>query len=160
MDRARKIADGFASGTLGSVQIVDTDSGQAIVAIENSREPGTSFFVLEKRSSKYRITSKGRLDIEGFRRASWSSETVDADEDGYKEVIFLGKDVQYRLKRHLVLHVPNDKKTYSMVMTGDASPNGTPRIMWLANAAGVEAATYRIALRKRAKSLLIPPKKK
>lgn len=160
MDRARKIADGFASGTLGAVQIVDTDSGLAIVAIENSREPGTSFFVLEKRSSKYRITSKGRLDIEGFRRASWSSETVDADEDGYQEVMFLGKDVQYRLKRHLVVHVPNDKKTYSMVMTGDATPNGTPRIMWLANAAGTEAAAYRTAMRKKAKSLLIPPRKK
>lgn len=160
MDRARKIAAGFASGTLGAVQIVDTDSGQAIVAIDNAREPGTSFFVLEKRASKFRITSKGRLDIDGFRRASWSSETVDADEDGYEEVMFLGKDVQYRLKRHLVLHVPNDKKSYSMVMTGDATPNGTPRIMWLANAAGTDAAAYRTALRKKAKSLVIPPPKK
>ncbi|HEX7294545.1 MAG TPA: serine/threonine-protein kinase, partial [Pyrinomonadaceae bacterium] len=87
MERARKIASGFASGTLGTVQIVDTDSGQAIVAIENAREPGTSFFVLEKRSSKYRITSKGRLDINGFRRATWASEVVDADEDGYEEVL-------------------------------------------------------------------------
>ena len=160
MERARKIAAGFASGTLGAVQIVDTDSGQAIVAIDNAREPGTSFFVLEKRSNKFRITSKGRLDIDGFRRASWSSETVDADEDGYEEVMFLGKDIQYRLKRHLVLHVPNDKKTYSMVMTGDATPNGTPRIMWLANAAGTDAAAYRTALRKKAKSLVIPTQKK
>ncbi|HSE30131.1 MAG TPA: serine/threonine-protein kinase [Pyrinomonadaceae bacterium] len=160
MDRARKIAAAFATGTLGAVQIVDTDSGQAIVAIDNARQPGTSFFVLEKRSKKYRITSKGRLDIDGFRRASWSSETVDADEDGYEEVLFLGKDVQYRLKRHLVLHVPNDKKTYSMVMTGEATVNGTPRIMWLANAAGTDAAAYRTVLRKKAKSLLIPPKKR
>jgi hypothetical protein len=160
MDRARKIAAGFASGTLGMVQIVDTDSGQAIVAIDNPRKPGnTNFFVLEKRSSKYRITSKGRLDIDGFRRAAWSSEIVDADEDGYEEVMFLGKDLQYRLKRHLVLHVPNDNKTYSMVMTGESTPSGTPRIMWLANAAGTDAAVYRTALRKKAKSLLIPPKK-
>jgi hypothetical protein len=160
LDRARKIAAGFASGTLGMVQIVDTDSGQAIVAIDNARKPGnTNFFVLEKRSSKYRITSKGRLDIDGFRRANWSSEVVDADEDGYGEVMFLGKDLQYRLKRHLVLHVPNDNKTYSMVMTGESTPNGTPRIMWLANAAGTDAAVYRTALRKKAKSLLTPLKK-
>jgi serine/threonine-protein kinase len=161
MDRARKIAAGFASGTLGMVQIVDTDSGQAIVAIDNPRKPGnTNFFVLEKRSSKYRITSKGRLDIDGFRRAAWSSEVVDADEDGYEEVMFLGKDLQYRLKRHLVLHVPNDNKTYSMVMTGESTPNGTPRIMWLANAAGTDAAAYRTALRKRARTLLVTPNKR
>ena len=161
MERARKIAAGFASGTLGMVQIVDTDSGQAIVAIDNPRKPGNSnFFVLEKRSSKYRITSKGRLDIDGFRRANWSSEVVDADEDGYGEVMFLGKDLQYRLKRHLVLHVPNDNKTYSMIMTGESTPNGTPRIMWLANAAGTDAAAYRTALRKRARTLLVTPNKR
>jgi serine/threonine-protein kinase len=161
MERARKIAAGFASGTLGMVQIVDTDSGQAIVAIDNPRKPGNSnFFVLEKRSSKYRITSKGRLDIDGFRRANWSSEVVDADEDGYEEVMFLGKDLQYRLKRHLVLHVPNDNKTYSMVMTGESTPNGTPRIMWLANAAGTDAAAYRTALRKRARTLLVATNKR
>ena len=161
MERARKIAASFASGTLGMVQIVDTDSGQAIVAIDNQRKPGNSnFFVLEKRSSKYRITSKGRLDIDGFRRAHWSSEVVDADEDGYEEVMFLGKDLQYRLKRHLVLHVPNDNKTYSMVMTGESTPNGTPRIMWLANAAGTDAAAYRTALRKRARTLLGQPNKR
>ena len=161
MERARKIAAGFASGTLGMVQIVDTDSGQAIVAIDNPRKPGNSnFFVLEKRSSKYRITSKGRLDIDGFRRANWSSEVVDADEDGYGEVMFLGKDLQYRLKRHLVLHVPNDNKTYSMVMTGESTPNGTPRIMWLANAAGTDAAAYRTALRKRARTLLVATNKR
>lgn len=161
MERARKIAAGFASGTLGMVQIVDTDSGQAIVAIDNLRKPGNSvFFVLEKRSSKYRITSKGRLDIDGFRRANWSSEVVDADEDGYEEVMFLGKDLQYRLKRHLVLHVPNDNKTYSMVMTGESTPNGTPRIMWLANAAGTDAAAYRTALRKRARTLLVATNKR
>lgn len=161
MERARKIAAGFASGTLGMVQIVDTDSGQAIVAIDHLRKPGNSvFFVLEKRSSKYRITSKGRLDIDGFRRANWSSEVVDADEDGYEEVMFLGKDLQYRLKRHLVLHVPNDNKTYSMVMTGESTPNGTPRIMWLANAAGTDAAAYRTALRKRARTLLVATNKR
>ena len=160
MDRARKIAAGFATGALGMVQIVDTDAGRAIVAIDNARQSGyTSFFVLEKRTNRYRITSKGRLDIEGFRRANWTSEVCDADEDGYEEVMFLGKDLQYRLKRHLVLHVPNDNRTYSMVMTGDSTPNGTPRITWLSNAAGTDAAAYRTALRKRARTLLVPPKK-
>jgi serine/threonine protein kinase len=160
LERARKIAAGFSSGSLGSVQIVDTDGGQAIVAVSNHRQAGSSFFILEMRNGKYRISSKGRLDIEGFRRASWTSETVDADEDGYEEVLFLGKDLQNRMKRHLVLHVPNDNRTYSMMMTGETTASGTPRIIWLANAAGTDAAAYRTALRKKARSLLIAPKKR
>jgi hypothetical protein len=161
LDRARKIAKGFWTGTLGYVQVVDTDSGQAIIAISSQRQPGTTgFFILEKRAGKYRVTAKGRLDIENFRRASWTSEVVDADEDGYQEVLFLGKDLQQRMKRHLVLHVPNDNKTYSMLMTGETTPSGTPRIVWLANAAGTDAAAYRTALRKKARSLINPPKKR
>ena len=160
LERARKIAAGFSSGSLGSVQIVDTDAGQAIVAISNQRRSGSSFFILEKRKGKYRISAKGRLDIEDFRRASWTSEIVDADEDGYDEVLFLGKDLQNRMKRHLVLHVPNDNRTYSMMMTGETTANGTPRIIWLANAAGTDAAAYRTALRKKARSLINPPKKR
>jgi serine/threonine protein kinase len=161
LDRARKIAKGFWTGTLGNVQVVDTDSGQAIIAISSQRQPGTTgFFILEKRAGKYRVTAKGRLDIENFRRASWTSEVVDADEDGYQEVLFLGKDLQQRMKRHLVLHVPNDNKTYSMLMTGETTPSGTPRIVWLANAAGTDAAAYRTALRKKARSLINPPKKR
>jgi serine/threonine protein kinase len=160
-ERARKIAAGFSSGSLGAVQIVDTDSGQAIVAISNHRQSGnTSFFILEKRGGKYRITAKGRLDIENFRRASWTSEVVDADEDGYEEILFLGKDLQNRMRRHLVLHVPNDNRTYSMLMTGETTLSGTPRITWLANAAGTDAAAYRTALRKKARSLLVAPKKR
>lgn len=161
LDRARKIAASFWTGTIGNVQIVDTDSGQAIVAINSQRRPGTTgFFILEKRAGKYRVTAKGRLDIDGFRRASWTSEVVDADEDGYPEVLFLGKDLQQRMKRHLVLHVPNDNRTYSMLMTGETTASGTPRIIWLANAAGTDAAAYRTALRRKARSLINPPKKR
>ena len=160
LDRARKIAAGFSSGPLGSVRIVDTDAGQAIVAIGNQRQSGTRFFILEKRKGKYRISAKGLLDIENFRRASWTSEVVDADEDGYEEVLFLGKDLQNRMRRHLVLHVPNDNRTYSMMMTGETTTSGTPRIIWLANAAGTDAAAYRTALRKKARSLINPPKRR
>lgn len=160
-DRARRIAAGFSSGTLKSVHIVETDSGRAIVAFNSNRQSrAANFFVLEKRRGKYRISSKGPLDIAGFRRASWTSELVDADQDGFYEVLFIGKDLNNPSKRHLVLHVPNDAKTYSMLMTGETTPSGTPRIVWLANAAGADAAAYRAALRTKARSLLIPPKKR
>jgi len=155
LERARKIASNFSRGSLRAVQIVDTDSGQAIVAVNSRAQAGkSSFFVLEKRGSKYRVSSQGKLDIDGFRRATWTSELVDADEDGYEEVIFTGKDSQNRSRRHVILHVPNDKRTYSMLLTGEVTARGTPRIIWLANAAGTDAAAYRTALRKKARALV------
>jgi predicted Ser/Thr protein kinase len=155
LERARKIAYGLSRGSLRAVQIVDTDSGQAIIAVSNQRHAGnTNFFVLEKRGSKYRVSSQGKLDIDGFRRATWTCELVDADEDGYEEVLFTGKDSQNRSKRHVILHVPNDKRTYSMLLTGEVTARGTPRIIWLPNATGTDAAAYRTALRKKARALV------
>jgi len=153
---ARKSSGKFATGALGPIQIMDTDAGQSIVAINNQRKEGkTSFFILEKRSNKYRVTAQGALDMDGFRRATWNSELTDADEDGYQEVIFSGKDSkESRTKRRLVLFVPNDKRTYSMFMTGETTQSGTPKISWLSNAAGTDAAAYRTALRQKARSLI------
>ena len=156
LDQARKTANKFAQGTLGSVQLLDTDNGQAIVAVNNERKAGkTNFFVLEKRNNRFRVTAKGPLDTEGFRRAIWSTELVDSDEDGYSEVLFSGRDsAESRNKRRLILFVPNENRTYSMLMSGEATPNGTPKITWGLNAAGTNAAAYRTALRKKAKELV------
>jgi serine/threonine protein kinase len=155
LDQARRIASKFARGS-SSVQLVDTDAGQAIVAVNNQRKTGkTNFFVLEKRKNRFRISTQGALDTEGFRRATWSTELVDADEDGYPEVIFSGKDSdESRTQRRLILFVPNEKRTYSMLMNGDTTPRGTPRITWLSNAAGTNAAPYRTALRQKARAIV------
>jgi serine/threonine protein kinase len=156
LDQARKIAARFAKGSVGDVEIVDTDSGQAIVAINNQRKAGTTnFLLLQKQNGKFRLSAQGRLDAEGFSHASWSADLVDADEDGFEELVFSGKDPsESRNLRRLVLFVPNDKRTYSMQMTGDTTPRGTPRIQWLSNAAGSDAAPYRTALRQKARSML------
>jgi len=156
MDQARRTAARFARGVLGSVEIVDTDGGQAIIAVSIKRKLGkTSFFVLEKRNDKYQIIAQGALDANGFSHASWSTEQVDADEDGYPEVIFSGKDSEESLvQRRLMLYVPNDNRMYSMLMNGDTTPRGTPRITWLSNAAGTNAAAYRTALRQKAKAIV------
>ena len=156
LDQARKIAARFARGSVGDVEIVDTDLGPAIVAINNQRKSGnTNFLVLHKRDGKFRMTAQGRLDMEGFKHASWSSELVDADEDGYQELLFSGKDSsESRTLRRLVLFVPNDKRTYSAQLTGETTPRGTPRIQWLANAAGTDAAPYRTALRQKARMIV------
>ena len=156
LPNARRVAGKFARGALGAIQVVDTDSGQAIIGISNKRKAGkTSFFVVEKRNNKYKVTAQGALDTEGFRRATWSSELVDADEDGYPEVIFSGKDSEdNRSQRRLILYVPNENRSYSMLMNGETTPRGTPRITWLSNAAGTNAAAYRTALRQKAKAIV------
>jgi hypothetical protein len=156
MDQARRMAARFARGVLGPVEIVDTDGGQAIVAVSIKRKVGkTSFFVLEKRHDKYQVIAQGALDVHGFSHANWSTEQVDADEDGYPEVIFSGKDSEESLvQRRLMLYVPNDNRMYSMLMNGDTTPRGTPRITWFSNAAGTNAAAYRTALRQKAKAIV------
>ena len=156
LPNARRVAEKFARGSLGPVQVVDTDGGQAIIGIRNQRKAGkTGFFVLEKRNNKYKMTKQGPLDTQSFKGAIWSSEIVDADEDGYPEVIFNGRDsTANRSQRRLILYVPNDDRTYSMFMNGDTTPRGTPRITWLSNAAGTNAAAYRTALRQKAKSIV------
>ena len=156
LDQARKTAAKFATGSIGAVAILDTDSGPAIVAIDHQRRTGkTAFFLLEKRNGKYRLTSQEPLDGKGFRHANWSAELVDADEDGFQELLFSGKDSsEGRNLRRLVLFVPNDRRTYSMQMTGETTARGTPRIQWLSNATGTEAAAYRTALRQKARAIV------
>jgi len=156
LDQARKIASRFARGTVGDLEIVDTDTGPAIVAVNNQRKSGnTTFLLLQKRDGKYRLAAQGRLDTDGFSHANWSAEVVDADEDGYPELLFSGRDSSenYKLRR-LVLFVPNDRRTYSMQMTGETTPRGTPRIQWLPNAAGADAAPYRTVLRQKARAIV------
>jgi len=156
LDQARKIAARFARGSVGDLEIVDTDSGPAIVVVNSQRKAGTTnFLVLQKRDGKFRLSAQGRLDAEGFSHASWTSELVDADDDGFQELLFTGKDSnEGRNLRRLVLFVPNDKRTYSMQLTGETTPRGTPRIQWLSNAAGADAAVYRTTLRQKARSMI------
>lgn len=152
-EQARRITAGFSRGSIGSVQIVDTDAGAAIVAIEKPKD-GTNFLLVEKHNGKYRVARRSSLDFKGWERASWTSEIVDADEDGYPEIMFSGKESRESRKRQLVLFVPNDRRTYSMLMTGETTANGTPRIIWLSNAAGADAAAYRTALRQKARQIV------
>jgi serine/threonine-protein kinase len=156
LDQARRIASRFVRGSLGALEIVETDDGPAIVAVNNQRKAGTSSFVLlQKRDGKYRLSTQGRLDTEGFSHASWSAELVDADEDGYQELLFSGKDsTEQRSVRRLILFVPNDRRSYSMQMTGETTARGTPRIQWLSNATGTDAAPYRTALRQKARAIV------
>jgi len=156
LEQARRAASKFAQGQVSGVQIVDTDFGQAIVAISNQRKVGkSSFFVLKRWGDKFRVSARGSLDTKGFSGASWSTELVDADEDSYQEVIFTGRDAnESRSQRRCILFVPNDNRTYSMLTNGETTARGTPRISWLSNAVGTDAAPYRAALRQKAREMV------
>lgn len=156
LEQARKIAARFTRAAVGDLEIVDTDSGPAIVVVNSQRKAGTTnFLLLQKRDGKFRQTGQGKLDAKGFSHASWTAELVDADEDGYPELLFSGKDsTENRNLRRFILFVPNDRRTYSMQMTGETTPRGTPRIQWLYNAAGTDAAAYRTALRQKARAIV------
>ena len=155
-EQARKIAARFANGVIYDLEIVDTDEGAAIVVVNSQRKAGnTNFLLLQQRNGKYRLRAQGRLDTDGFRHALWNAELVDADEDGFQELIFTGRESsEGRNMRRLVLFVPNERRTYSMQMTGQITPSGTPHIQWLSNAAGTDAAAYRTALRQKARALV------
>jgi hypothetical protein len=86
--------------------------GPAIVAVNNQRKAGTTnFLVIQKRDAKFRVTAQGRLDKEGFSHASWSAEQVDADEDGYQELLFTGKDSSESAKHETVDHLRAQRQT-------------------------------------------------
>jgi hypothetical protein len=142
------------------LEIVRTGTGPAIVAIQGARQAGsTHYFVMEKRNGKFRVTARGPLDTENFRHALWSAEKVDANEDGYPEVLFIGSNSSARrYHRRLVLYIPNDRRSYSMLVTGQVTARGTPRIIWSANTARTDAAPYRTMLRQKAKRLLVVAK--
>ena len=155
LEQAKKIVAGLTKNTVSGVQIIETDNGIAIAAVETVRETGkANFLLIEKGKTKYRIAMRGSLEFKGWQRANWSSELVDADEDGYFEVIFSGRESREGRRRQLVLFVPNDRRTYSMLLTGETTPAGNPRIIWLANAVGTDAAAYRTALRQKARLLV------
>jgi hypothetical protein len=156
MDVARKQVAQVSNGRASGIQIVETQAGSAIVAIQNAKKSGSShFFVMVKRDGKFQISNRGPLDADGFRHASWTSEVLDADDDAYPEVIFVGTDSPDRKSaRRLVLYTPNDGKSYSMFLTGEVTAKGTPKIIWSPSAGAADAAPYRSALRLRARSLL------
>jgi serine/threonine protein kinase len=154
-DANRAIA-ALSRGQATDLEIVRTRSGLVIVAIETARRNGsTQFFVMEKRGGKFRVSHRAPLDDDEFRYASWDAETVDADEDGYREVLFVGSNSRDRLyARRVVLYIPSERRSYSMLLTGQVTARGTPRIIWSANVARTDAAPYRALMRQRARTLL------
>jgi serine/threonine-protein kinase len=152
---ARQLALAAArGGTVTEARALETNRGPAVVALRDERAEGTThLFLLEMRnaSSGFRVTGRAPLDVEDFRGAHWTTELVDADGDGYEEVLCTGTDARNDpFSRRLVLYVPRARETYSLRAGADGRESGAVRVKWSANAGSPRAKPYRAAMRERA----------
>ena len=152
---ARQIAANASHhGAIPEARIVRTERGAAIVALHDERGEGTThLFMLEARGAQggFRVTGHAPLDVDDFRGANWTSELVDADGDGYDEVLFTGTDARNDpFSRRLVLYVPRERQAYSLRVGADGRERGAVRVKWSANAGGERAKPFRAAMRERA----------
>jgi predicted Ser/Thr protein kinase len=155
----RQVISTLVPGTISSMHLVQTKSGLAMVALSEGRKTGTThFFALEKRGDAYRVSNRGQLDTTDFRRAYWTSEKVDVDQDGYDEVLFTGTRAESLSGYRLVLYVPKTHKTYFlMVETKGRRPL---RALWSANLLKANQTRYRDLLRQRVNGMLAKAKAK
>ena len=150
---ARRIAAKVSNhGYISEARVVRTESGPAIVAVHNERQVGrTHLFMMERKGTRYRVTGQAPLDTEGFRGAHWTAEVLDADGDGYEEVLCTGADARNDpFSRRLVLYVPRERQAFSLRVGLDGRESNAARVLWSSNAATENAKPYRSTLRQRA----------
>jgi predicted Ser/Thr protein kinase len=154
-DAARQIAASVPTGgAVGEARVLRTLRGSSIAAVRIERGAGTSHLTLmESRGALggFRVAARAQLDKEGFRGAKWATTVVDADGDGYDEIICTGTDSRDDpFSRRLVLYVPRTRQSYSMRVGHDSRERQAIRVRWSSNAGGDEAKAYRAALRAHA----------
>jgi serine/threonine-protein kinase len=154
-DAARQIAATVStSGTVSEARVLRTVRGASIAAVRDERGAGTShLFLMESRGATggFRVAGRATLDKEGFRGAKWATAIMDADGDGYDEIICTGTDSRDDpFSRRLVLYVPRTRQSYSMRVGLDSRERKAIRVRWSSNAGGDTAKPYRAALRARA----------
>ncbi|HKP71600.1 MAG TPA: protein kinase [Pyrinomonadaceae bacterium] len=154
-DAARQIAATVSTrGVVSEARVIRTERGTTIAAVRDEHADGTThLFLMEPRGSfgGFRETGRATLDKEGFRGATWTTEVVDADGDGYDEVVCTGADSRDDpFSRRLVIYVPRTRQSYSLRAGLDSRESRAVRLKWSSNAGGDKAKPYRAALRARA----------
>jgi serine/threonine protein kinase len=138
-------------GAVSDARVIRTRGGQAVAAIHDESGRGrTHLFLMESRGEKYAVTGRATLDTADFRGARWTEETLDADGDGYDEVLCAGASVKTRERRY-VLYVPRTGETY--VLSSEAGAKGGPQLRWSSNATTDAAQPFRAALKRAAASV-------
>jgi hypothetical protein len=156
-DAARQIAATVANdGSVSEARVLRTVRGTSIAAVRDERQlrAGMShLFLMETRGAAggFRVAARAQLDKEGFSGAKWTTEVLDADADGYDEIICTGTDSRDDpFSRRLVIYVPRTRQSYSMRVGLDSRESKAIRVRWSSNAGGDKAKAYRTALRARA----------
>ena len=153
---AWRVAASLTRGRVLDARIVGTGAGQVVAAVAALPSEGgaQTLFVIERGAARgsYAVAARLPLDVEGFRGADWSEETVDLDGDGYDEVLCTGSAPSdgARDGRRYVVYAPRKRETYSMHLAPDATGTHALRATWSPNTQGREAQLFRHALRQRA----------
>ena len=152
---ARQIAASLSQrGVITEARVVRVQGGAAIAAVQEQRLEGQSLLLLlEPRGSVggYRVAARVPLDKDDFSGAKWTADVVDADGDGYDEVVCTGSDAANdSFTRRHVLYVPRTRQSYAARAGLDSRESNALRLRWSSNAGGAKARPYRHALRERA----------
>ncbi|MGB9181713.1 MAG: serine/threonine-protein kinase [Pyrinomonadaceae bacterium] len=152
-EEMRSIVGSMLHGVMSDVRVMRTPREPAIVALKDGHRRGTShLFVLERVGGKYGVIARAALDAEKFRGALWSVENVDADGDGYDEVLYTGTKPRGRESDcRLVLYVPRTRQTYALRVENGLRGRGPTRTTISSNSLSTSAAPYRTILQQRAR---------
>jgi serine/threonine protein kinase len=156
LTEASGATDTLSQGSVSDVRVVRSGRGSLIAAIHDERRAGTTrLFLMERSGTGFRIMGRAPLDTPDFRSASWNADSVDADGDGYEEVVCTGAHPRNPARGYrLVLYVPRTRETYTLRLLADTTHGSKIlRAIWSANALSRKGAAYRAALQQRARSL-------
>jgi Protein kinase domain len=150
-DRARSGAGTRNRSSVDDIQVLETPAGVAVAAIQYQPRGAARFLVMAKRGRAFRNLVLGHLDTKTFNDAVWSARTLDADGDGYDEVLFTGVDAGARSSRYrYVLYVPKTRKTYALEFESKRSGRKLLNVAWSRNVLSGNGLVYAKALRSRA----------
>ncbi|HEY0321617.1 MAG TPA: serine/threonine-protein kinase [Pyrinomonadaceae bacterium] len=154
---ARRMADAISEGAVSDVRVVRMGRSSLIAAINDERRSGTTqLFMMKRSGASFRVRSRAPLDAGDFRSATWSADSVDADGDGYEEVVCTGANPRTPAKGYrLVLYVPRTREIYTLrLMADNTRGSKVLRAIWSPNALSRRGAAYRAALQQRARALV------
>ena len=134
------------------MQIVKTPKDSALICLHNKIELGkTHMFAVERvnAESPWEISARTALDTADFHGASWTFEPMDADGDGFEEVIYKGATADGMTHKFLI-YVPRTRQSYWILSATDAAGKKTNTLS--ANAQVPNGAPFRKALEQAAQA--------
>ncbi|MEJ7713195.1 MAG: hypothetical protein WKF84_25965 [Pyrinomonadaceae bacterium] len=150
VETARKIVSSLTADSVKDVRLTRTAKGQVIIADCENAETGLHrVYAIERRGEQFKLSAQAPLDTLAFRGAAWFSELIDADGDGYGEVLYTGTSIEGEAVggRRLMLYTARTRKFYILKIEPLTGDNGALRVVWSPNAMKPAAAPIPICAR-------------